>query len=242
MTQKKIVAIHQPNFLPWLGFFDKWAKADILVLLDDGQFPKTGGGVWTNRCRIVEQGSAKWLTLPIDRSFSGTKKINEILLLKDDKWFNKFEQRLVHSYGKHAFFEEVMNRILIVTSTSKINLSELNLKLITEIGGTLGLDASKIVLSSTLNSEGKSTDLLCSIVKNVGGTVYLEGGGAAGYQQDEIFLKAGVDVVKQEFKESAYPQKGTSEFIPGCSIIDILANHGYSFTSDFLNSVPRGQD
>lgn len=238
MTQEKIVAIHQPNFLPWLGFFDKWAKADILVLLDDVQFPKTGG-VWTNRCRIVEQGSAKWLTLPIDRSFSGTKKINEILLLKDDKWFNKFEQRLLHSYGKHAFFEEVMNRILLVIKSSERSLFKLNLELLNELGRILSLDSGKLTLSSTIKSAGQSTVLLSSLVTNVGGSIYLEGGGARGYQQDDIFKENGIQVIKQNFTENPYQQLGVGGFIPGCSVIDVILNIGTAKTIELLKSSMR---
>ena len=73
----RVVAIHQPNFFPWLGYFDKIARSDVFIFLDDVQFPKTGG-VWSNRVKILIGGEARWSTAPIDRSFTGTRKICEM--------------------------------------------------------------------------------------------------------------------------------------------------------------------
>ena len=67
-----IVAIHQPNYLPWLGYFYKMVKADIFVLLDNVQYEKNG---YTNRCQIKTPQGPFWLTLPIKRKFP--QMINE---------------------------------------------------------------------------------------------------------------------------------------------------------------------
>ena len=72
-----IVAIHQPNFFPWLGFFDKIARADVFCLLDNVQFPKTGG-TWINRVQLWINGKAAWATAPVDRSYSGVRRIREM--------------------------------------------------------------------------------------------------------------------------------------------------------------------
>ncbi len=72
-----VVAIHQPNFLPWLGYFDKVAKSDVFVFLDSVQAPKTGGS-WLNRVRLAMNGEARWVTAPIDRTFHGVKRVHEL--------------------------------------------------------------------------------------------------------------------------------------------------------------------
>jgi hypothetical protein len=64
---RTVVAIHQPNFLPWLGFFDKLARADVFVLLNSVQFPRTSKGTWINRVKLLVGGEARWATVPIVR-------------------------------------------------------------------------------------------------------------------------------------------------------------------------------
>ena len=73
----KVVAIHQPNFFPWLGYFDKIRRSDIFILLDDVQFSKTGG-VWSNRVKVLINGEGRWLTAPVERNFHGTRNVNQM--------------------------------------------------------------------------------------------------------------------------------------------------------------------
>ena len=83
-----LVAIHQPNFLPWLGYFDKLARADVFVLLDDAQFPKKGG-TWVNRARLLVSGRPDWVTVPVDRSYHGTRTIIEMQIDDARPWRRK---------------------------------------------------------------------------------------------------------------------------------------------------------
>lgn len=73
----KKVAIHQPNYLPWLGFFDKMSRSDVFVILDDVQFPKGAPGTWISRARIAMNGQRRWLSVPIRRS-SGLQIIEAV--------------------------------------------------------------------------------------------------------------------------------------------------------------------
>ena len=80
MPVKKVVAIHQPNFFPWLGFFNKVACSDVFILMDNVQFPKKGGS-WSNRVQLAINGQAAWVTMPVVRSFHGTRIIKDMQIV-----------------------------------------------------------------------------------------------------------------------------------------------------------------
>src|SRR4051812_7957475 len=100
-----IVAIHQPNFFPWLGFFDKIARADVFVLLDDVQFPKKGG-TWINRVQLVNNGHVLWATAPVRRDYSGVLNINAIKINDDEPWRDKLLRTLQTVYARAPHFRD----------------------------------------------------------------------------------------------------------------------------------------
>ena len=99
----------------------------------------------------------------------------------------------------------------------------------------LGL-VTPIVLGSTLGVEDRATDLLVRMVKAVGGTAYLAGGGTAGYQEDDKFHEAGIKLIYQEFQHPTYPQFNSVDFKPGLSVVDALMNCGFGGTSELLKA------
>jgi hypothetical protein len=114
-------------------------------------------------------------------------------------------------------------------------LTDYNLSAILYLARALGINVSKIVMASALKAEGSGTDLLVSITKNAGGTDYLCGGGASGYQEDEKFAAAGLDLIYQEFKHPRYEQVNSQEFVPGLSVIDALMNCGFERTAALIH-------
>lgn len=229
----KIVAIHQPNFLPWLGFFDKIARSDVFVLLDNVQFPKKGG-IWTNRVQILMSGQANWMTVPVDRTFHGTKLINEMLINNKTDWRLKMHKTIQQNYIKAPYFIEIMPLVESLINESTANLAEYNVKAIRILAERVGLSTDHLILSSTLNTEGNSTELLISITKAVGGDAYMCGGGANGYQEDEKFTGENIQLKYQEFKHPVYAQFNTKDFIPGLSIVDVLMNCGFDGVNEIL--------
>jgi hypothetical protein len=227
------VAIHQPNFFPWLGYFHKIAKSDTFIFFDNVQFPKKGG-VWTNRVKLLLAAEARWLTAPINRSFHGTKNINQIYFKKDDLWRMRFQKSLDLNYRNHPFFEEIIALIRPLIKYDDDNISNYNIHNISVLAGHLGIDCSKCKKSSELPSKGESNELLCSLTKSVNGSTYLFGGGAQGYQDPTIFQNAGLNLVAQNFKHPVYNQLGAETFISGLSIIDVLMNIGIKGTRDLL--------
>jgi hypothetical protein len=219
------VAIHQPNFLPWLGYFDKIARAGTFVLLDSVQFPKKGG-TWTNRVRILVNGEATWLTVPIDRAYHGTRSIREMRLRDDDgRWRETALKTLRSAYGRAPCFEAVFPELERLLRDPADELAGYNERAIRRLCELLGLE-TPLVRASELEADGASTDLLVELVRAARGDAYLAGGGAEGYQEDEKFAAAGIELVRQDFVPPHYEQGG-GEHVAGLSVVDALMHVGF---------------
>lgn len=220
-----IVAIHQPNFFPWLGYFDKIARSDMMILLDNVQFPKTGG-TWTNRVKLAVNGAPAWVTLPITRNYSGTRLISEMRINETTDWRRKLLKTIQTNYGKAPYFKKTQPLVehLIMNPTESV--AEYNISAIRSICAMIGINPEKLVIGSTVNAEGTATDLLINMTRAVGGTAYMCGGGAGGYQEDEKFAEAGVKLLYQDYSHPGYLQTGSNDFIMGLSIIDALMHLG----------------
>jgi len=231
-----IVGIHQPNFLPWIGFFNKIIMSDTFVLLDDVQFPKSGG-VWTNRHYLLDNGIKKWHTVAISRNFSGSKKINEIRFAEDIDWKELYLNRIKNCYPKAKYFSQVFD-FLDESLTYKTDfLSELNIHLIESVLQLLEIPTKNLLKSSDLSKQGRSNELLCSIVKSVGGNSYICGAGATGYLDSKVFKDNKINLIYQNYKPVKYPQIDSDVFIPGLSIIDAMINCGLTKTRELVYGV-----
>lgn len=222
----KVVAIHQPNFFPWLGYFDKMARSDVFVFLDHVQLPKTGG-VWCNRVKMLISSEARWVTAPIKRSFHGVAAINDIEWADDKLWRGKLLKTLSTNYGRAPFFDEAMDLLVQLVKWPESNLSNFNIHAIKTIAELVGVRHEHAVVSSQLQVQGAASDMLIDITQKVSGTAYMCGGGASGYQDDEVFEKSDVTLVYQEFTHPEYPQFGHKGFVAGLSIVDALMNLGF---------------
>lgn len=225
MESTKLAAIHQPTFFPWLGYFDKIFRSDVFVILDDVQYPKKGGS-WSNRVKILISSEPNWITVPIIRSFNGTRNINEIEIDNSKSWNSKLLKSIELNYKKAPYFDDIFPITEDLLANPGNVLAELNLKIIYKICSTIGLKTEHFVTASSIKTEGSSTDLLISIVNQTGCNAYMCGGGAVKYQEDEKFEKAGIKLIYQNFKHPVYKQFNTAEFRPGLSVIDVLMNCG----------------
>jgi len=218
-----IISIHQPNYLPWLGFFHKVKNSNVFVILDAVQFDKES---YTHRTRIKTPQDWMWLTIPVGGA-SHNEKINEIQLPQEESWKKKHIMSLEMNYKKAPFYETYLE-LIEMYSTQKMNLVDFNIDLIRYLLDCLDIHPD-IYRQSELNidPELKKTDLLVSIVKALGGTVYLSGTGAKNYMELNKFAKAGIEVRYQNFKHPVYPQR-FKEFIPNLSVVDLLFNVGES--------------
>lgn len=224
---RKLVAIHQPNFFPWLGYFDKIRRADVFVLLDDVQFPKTGG-IWTNRVKILHGNEGKWLTAPIERTYAGLRNINAMQYASTD-WRTDALRRLEGAYRKAPHYREAMALLEPLLTHSEQNIAAYNTHALHALCAAFGL-RTPLVASSAHPVTTAATDRLIALTKAVGGTHYLAGGGAEGYQQDDAFAAHHITLEYQHFMPQPYAQFGTSGFVAGLSVIDALMQLGVQGT------------
>ena len=219
-----ICAIHQPNFLPWLGYFDKIKQADIFVFLDAVAYPKSGNsmGCWSNRVKIDIQGRPAWIRCPVRRK-SGIQVIRDVQIDDDRPWRKKFLRTVELNYKHAANYAEVIPVITRIIEFQTDRLAEFNMNAIETIAAYLGLEC-QFVRQSELAARGSATNLLVSIAKDVGAGIYLAGGGAAGYQNDDLFATSNIGLMYQDF--ALRPYGDVEVWLPGLSIIDFMMKEG----------------
>ena len=235
---RTVVAVHQPNFLPWLGFFDKLARADVFVLLDSVQFPRTSKGTWINRVKLLVNGEPRWATVPIVRSQGSTLAIADVRVDDSQQWRTKLARTIELNYRRAPAFGEVFPLVSELLATDEERIAAFNERNIRRLAEGLGLDTGKIVRSSDLEVEGQSTELLIELTLAVGGTAYMPGADAYRYQEDDKFAARGVELAPQEFAHPTYPQP-VEPFAAGLSTIDALMSCGFSATGELLSRRSR---
>lgn len=236
--QTKLVCIHQPDFFPWIGFFDKVIRSHIFIILDHVQFPKTGG-TYCNRVKLLVSGGGQWITAPVARNYEGYRAITEVEFQSGIPWREKMLKTIASNYSKAPYFKEAVQILEPLIKNPVNNLSSYNTHAILTIAEWLNMPRDKFVRSSQLSHEGAATELLISLTRAVGGDTYLCGSGAAGYQEDALFAAAGVELIHREFDPPAYRQLPGRDFIGGLSIIDAFMYCGLSGVRLMLKDVVR---
>ena len=176
--------------------------------------------------KILINKQAAWITMPVVRNYHGLRNYNEMLINNQIQWRSKIIKTIQASYGRSPFYSNVHPWLYDLIENNTDLLVEYNMRIILCIMRKLGIPHSKIVFASSLSSKGKGTELLISLIKAVNGSNYLAGGGASGYQQDQMFGLEGIGLIFQNFQHPVYQQRNTKHFIPGLSIIDGLMNLG----------------
>ena len=223
-----IVAIHQPNFFPWLGYFDRMIRSDLFVLLDHVQFERRN---YQNRAMIRLEDESKWLTVPVvqvsQKERIIEKTVDNPLDLSGSRWWgpNHFNT-LRYAYRKAPHFERYAPRLREILESRWDKLVDLNLACLDFMREALQIE-TPTMRSSVMQVQGQRSGLLLDICRSVGATAFLGGmGGSREYLDKEAFAAAGMGVVWQDFSHPAYPQCGTAPFTKGLSSLDLLFNCG----------------
>lgn len=214
-----IVSIHQPQFFPWLGYFEKIASSDVFVLLDDVQFKKNE---WQNRNRIKTAGGPQWLTVPVQYHFP--EKIMEVKINNQVDWKKKHLHALEYNYSKAEYFNSVNPVISAIYDNNWDGISDLNTITIQKSMEILKIN-TPLIKSSELNMPGSSTERLVNICKHFKASSYIAGQGGKDYLDESLFIKENIKVVYQDFKHPVYKQC-FGDFLSHMSIIDLLCNCG----------------
>ncbi|MCG5238919.1 WbqC family protein [Azospirillum doebereinerae] len=215
------VCIHQPDFLPYLGFFDRLIDSDVFIILDDVQFSKHG---WHHRDKIKTANGAAWLTLPVQAASLGTLIMNMELSKDRQKWSEAHANKLYENYRKAKFYTEFSEIIFSMYKNGETSLSKFNEEFIRFFLDVFEIK-TEIILSSKLKCSGGKNERLIALLQAVDGTHYISGTGAVNYMKPEFFSDAGIILEIQEFSHPIYPQQH-GDFLPFLSCLDVLLNCG----------------
>jgi len=228
---KKVLVIHQPDFVSHLGFYHRFLNADIYIALDHVQFVNGSSRAWTHRDKIKTAQGEKWLTLSVKKAPRDTA-INQIELSLDTDWRQGNLHLLKQNYRNAPFYGELMPEIERLYARPIKLLRDFNMASIEMLMDMLDVRIPW-VWSSSLEPVGTKNELLVDLLQKVSATHYLSGMGARDYFQAEPFARAGIEVIWQNFTHPVYAQQ-FGEFMPYLSALDVLFNHGVTASREIL--------
>jgi len=218
---------HQPNYLPYPGFFHKIARADRFLVVDNVQFVKRGTFGWMHRNRI-RTGSVQgwdWLSVPVLTKGRFTQKISEAELDPAVPWARKHWRTLEVNYRRAKYFREYEAEFRALYEKPWTAFSDMTCAFIEMLLRLLGIPRT-CDRTSALGIAGESTGLVLAMCRAVGADTYLSGVHGRDYLDAAEFERAGVRLVFQEFTCPEYPQAWPGPYIPNLSVVDLLFNRG----------------
>ena len=214
-----IVAIHQPNYFPYYGYFHKIKSSDLFVFLDNVTYSKEN---FTNRNRVKTPQGEKWLTVPIFKKGILEMEIKDVSIMNTDDWRRSHFGIIRDSYRKSRYFHPYENIISSIYRKEWDNLCDLNIFITEKLSSVLGISA-KFVRASELDVHGKKADLIFDICKTLGADTYYCGVSGKKYNDEQKFKDSNIKVIYQEFVHPIYEQP-YGDFIPNLSILDLFFN------------------
>ena len=210
-------SVHQPNFLPWLGFFQKMVDSDIFVYLDDVQYPI--GRSYVMRSKIVIEKREEWLSLKVQSGQQG-KGINQTKLANNNEWKSRLVLKTTERLGQYDCFGEVLPLLDCVEKSNHSTVAEMNLDLLKIVTDILDI-RTPTFLCSTLSIRSSSDERIADIGRSLNCSNYLSGSGGKNYQQESTYSSKGIALSYLRLKD--YNSIGID---PGKSIIQQIAQHG----------------
>ena len=223
LIPNKIISIHQPNYIPWLGYFYKIYQSDVFVFLDNVQYSNKG----MHDFHYIKnpQGRLR-LKIPVKANFGDY--ILDVRLNNELKWRENHLQQLESNYKKAPYFKEVFQDVQTIFSQEYEFISTMNMRLIELITAKFGIETTFIKSSDLCVVDTEKNDRIYSICKKLNAAIYYSGTGAAVYQDAEEFKSKGIELLYSTFKPFKYPQFW-GEFESNISILDYLMHCGYDW-------------
>jgi hypothetical protein len=216
-----IISVHQPQYIPWLGYFDKIARSDLFVFLDNVQYKERE---FQNRNKIRTRQGWIWLTVPVISKGEGRQNISEVKIDNQIAWQRKHLGSIKNAYSTAAYFKDYYPVLEDILSREWVYLKDLNLEIIRFILRDLGI-VTPIDFESKLNIKTMSSQRIIDICKELNSGTYLSGAGGRDYLQPELFAQENINILFHDFVHPVYKQC-YEPFMANMSIIDLLFNHG----------------
>lgn len=213
----RVVVVEQPNYIPWIGYFDLIAQSDVWVWYDDVQYTKRD---WRNRNLVAGEGEPVWLTIPVRTRGRYEQKILEVEIDRERPWEHKHLETLRHCYRDAPAFDEVFALVRKSLEAGHERLADLTIELNEELCRFLGL-RTRFLRSSGMGVQGDRQERLLEICRRLGAGVYLSGPAAQSYLTPEPFHREGLELRYIVYDYPPY-ERGGRPFIPRLSILDPL--------------------
>jgi hypothetical protein len=213
---KLISSGHQPNYLPWLGFFDKMLQCDVFLIADNVQFADRD---FQNRNKVKTFDGVRWLTVPIEH-VGKPLLINEVRIANAENWAGQHWGTFKSNYSRAPFWEKYCDFFEQTYSQKWTMLIDLNMHIMRGLMRFLNIE-KPLVMASSLGVSGKGSELVLAQCKVLGANVHLSGIGGRNYLNLKRFEAEGIKVVFQDFQYPVYPQLH-GEFVPNLSVVDYL--------------------
>jgi len=226
-------AIHQPNFFPWLGYFDRIQKVDTFIFFDHVAMP--GGRTIVQRVKVAGPKEPVWLTFPVEKSGNFGQRICEARIRNPQESFQAALDKLQNYYRRSPHYREVLAFLKTLSPQTDL-LAAFNQSIIETISRKLGFTTRFVASSSSpqlMASGAIKTDMIVETCQAFGATDYISGRGCLEFLETELFEEEGITLSFQEFEHPTYRQ-ATEPFVAGLSILDALFNLGFEGTSDAL--------
>ncbi|MBI4845541.1 MAG: WbqC family protein [Candidatus Omnitrophica bacterium] len=220
-----IISVHQPQYLAWLGYFDKINKSNCFVFLDTVQY-KTRE--FQNRNKIRTKDSWIWLTVPVKTKGCSRQSIAQVLIDNEVDWAEEHKKSICSWYSHAPYFKRYFPFFESVYGKKWEMLCELNIHIIKYVLEELEI-ATPLYFESQIHTEHKSTRRIIEICQKLNADSYLSGAGGKNYLEEEEFEKAGIKLVYQNYEHPEYSQQFLTQkhpFEPYMSIVDLLFNEG----------------
>lgn len=224
---RKIIAIMQPTYMPWLGYFAMIDQVEVFVFLDNVQL---AGRSWQVRNKIKLNNQEKMLTIPIDKSVGRDERMIYNTPYMGETWKKSHLGTIEQAYRKSPFYREVMEFLNSLYSNQYSSIGELNVALISEICRRIGITTS-LYSAKEFHINGRKDRLLVEICQRLNADSYLSAQGSAAYIEKEIaggeFARQGIELFYFNYEHPVYEQQGEG-FIPYIGIYDLLFNVGFN--------------
>jgi hypothetical protein len=217
-----IISANQPYFCPYPGFFYKALLSDVLVILDELQFPQRT--TWIRRNRFKNDQGTLWMTIPVWKKGLGRQQINQVRVCYEGRWARKHPESLKSFYVNAPYLRDHLGFIEEIFSSRFEKLIDLNLAIIRYLLNCLQIE-TRLVLLSELGVKAQATQLLVDICKAMGASTFVAQSQAEKYLDSDLFRKNGIEPCYFRYIAPIYPQLW-GDFIANLSTFDLVFNCG----------------